>query len=185
MSGVGTFSSIATRYGNGPGQTTNGFDLQTMYDMPLAAGDLTLSLNATRITELKTGSTSLDGVVVSTGDDRLGMLNFATFAQAAPEWRANFDANYGFDRHNVRVGVNYVSAVKDERPGIQYGEQGEDWITVDTSYRLQLNDGLSLTATVSNVFDRDPPPAQEEFGYDPWTANPLGRTAEIGVRKTF
>jgi outer membrane receptor protein involved in Fe transport len=185
MSGVGTFSSISTRYGNGPGQSTNGFDLQTMYDMPLAAGDLTLSLNATRITELETGPTSLDGVVVSTGDDRLGMLNFATFAQAAPEWRANFDANYSFDRHNVRVGVNYVSAVKDERPGIQYGEDGEDWITVDTSYRLQLDDGLSLTASVANLLDRDPPPAQEEFGYDPWTANPLGRTAEIGVRKTF
>ena len=67
MSGVGTFSSVATRYGNGPGQTTNGFDLQTLYDMPLAAGDLTLGLNATRITELKTGPTSLDGVVVSGG----------------------------------------------------------------------------------------------------------------------
>jgi iron complex outermembrane recepter protein len=185
MSGVGTFSSIATRYGNGPGQTTNGFDLQTMYDLPLAAGDLTLSLNATRISELKTGATSLDGVVVSTGDDRLGMLNFATFAQAAPEWRANFDVNYSLDRHNMRVGVNYVSAVQDERPGIQYGEQGEDWITVDLTYRFAFDDSLSLMATVANAFERDPPPAQEEFGYDPWTANPLGRTAEVSVRKRF
>jgi iron complex outermembrane receptor protein len=185
MSGVGTFSSVATRYGNGPGQTTNGFDLQTLYDLPLGPGDLTLGLNATRITELKTGPTSLDGVVISTGDDRLGMLNFATFAQAAPKWRVNFDANYGFDRHNVRVGVNYVSAVKDERPGVQYGEEGEDWITVDLTYRFAFNDDLSLTATVGNVLDRDPPAAQEEFGYDPWTANPLGRTAEIAVRKSF
>ena len=185
MSGVGTFSAVSTRFGNGPGQTTNGFDLQTLYDLPLAGGDLTLGLNATRITELRTGPTSLDGVVVSTGDDRLGMLNFATFAQAAPEWRANFDTNYRFDRHNVRVGVNYVSAVKDERPGVQYGETGEDWITVDLSYRLLLDDGLSISATVANALDRDPPAAQEEFGYDPWTANPLGRTAEIGVRKTF
>jgi outer membrane receptor protein involved in Fe transport len=185
MSGVGSFSSVSTRYGNGPGQTTNGFDFQSMYDMPLAAGDLTLSLNATKITELKTGPTALDGVIVSTGDDRLGMLNFATFAQAAPEWRANFAANYRFDRHNMRVGVNYVSAVKDERPGVQYGEDGEDWITVDLTYRFEFNDGLALSATVANAFDRDPPPAQEEFGYDPWTANPLGRTAEIGLRMSF
>jgi hypothetical protein len=185
MSGIGTFSSVSTRFGNGPGQTTNGFDLQTLYDMPLAAGDLTLGINATKITELKTGSTSLDGVVISTGDDRLGMLNFATFAQAAPEWRANFSANYSLDRHNMRLGVNYVSAVKDERPGVQYGETGEDWITADFTYRFALNDELALTGTVANMFDRDPPPAQEEFGYDPWTANPLGRTVEIGVRKTF
>ncbi len=185
MSGVGTFSSVSTRYGNGPGQTTNGFDLQTAYNMPLAGGDLVLSINATKITELNTGPTSLDGVVVSSGDDRLGMLNFATFAQAAPEWRANFSANYGIDRHNVRIGVNYVSAVEDERPGVQYGETGEDWITADFTYRFELDEGLALTGTVANMFDRDPPPAQEEFGYDPWTANPLGRTIELGVRKTF
>ena len=185
MSGVGTFSSISTRYGNGPGQTTNGFDFQSRYDMPVGPGDLSLGLNATKITELKTGRTLLDGVVVSTGDDRLGNLNFATFAQAAPEWRANFDANYRFDRHNMRVGVNFVSAVKDERPGVQYGENGEDFITVDLTYRFEFNEGLALSATVANAFDRDPPPAQEEFGYDPWTANPLGRTAEIGLRMTF
>jgi outer membrane receptor protein involved in Fe transport len=185
MSGIGTFSSVSTRFGNGPGQTTNGFDLQTVYDMPLAAGDLALSINATKITELETGATSLDGVVITTAEDRLGMLNFATFAQAAPEWRANFSANYGIDRHNLRLGVNYVSAVEDERPGVQYGENGEDWITADFTYRFELDDGLALTGTVANMFDRDPPSAQEEFGYDPWTANPLGRTLEIGVRKTF
>lgn len=185
MSGVGTFSSISTRYGNGPGQTTNGIDLQSRYDMPVGPGDLSLGLNATRITELKTGPTLLDGVIVSVGDDRLGNLNFATFAQAAPEWRANFDANYRFDRHNMRVGVNYVSAVKDERPGVQYGEDGEDFITVDLTYRFEFNEGLALSATVANALDRDPPSAQEEFGYDPWTANPLGRTAEIGLRMSF
>lgn len=44
---------------------------------------------------------------------------------------------------------------------------------------------MALTATVANMFDRDPPPAQEEFGYDPWTGNPLGRTIEVGVKKAF
>lgn len=185
MSGVGTFSSVSTRYGNGPGQTTNGFDLQTTYAMPAGPGDLTLSLNATRVTELRTGATSLDGVVISTGDDRLGYLNFATFAQSAPEWRANLAANYAINRHNVRLGVNFVSAVQDERPGVQYGENGEDWITTDLTYRYEFSDSFALTGTIANLFDRDPPPAQEEFGYDPWTANPLGRTVELGVRKTF
>jgi iron complex outermembrane receptor protein len=124
-------------------------------------------------------------VVVSAGDNRLGTLNFATFAQSAPKWRTNLAANYHLNRHNVRVGVNFVSAVRDERPGIQYGEDGADWITTNVTYRYELDDGLSFTASVANLFDRDPPPAQEEFGYDPWTANPLGRTVEVGVRKQF
>lgn len=185
MSGVGSFSMVTTLFGNGPGQTTKGFDLQTSYALPLGRGDFSAELTATRVTELKTGPTELDGVTVSTGDDRLGYLNFATFGQAAPEWRANLGLNYSLDRHRVRVGVNYVSAVEDERPGVQYGETGEDWITTDVTYRFELGDGAILTATVANLFDRDPPPAQEEFGYDPWTANPLGRTFEIGIRKSF
>lgn len=44
---------------------------------------------------------------------------------------------------------------------------------------------MAFTATVANMFDRDPPPAQEEFGYAPWTGNPLGRTIEVCVKKTF
>jgi iron complex outermembrane recepter protein len=185
MSGVGSFSAVSTRFGNGPGQTTNGFDIQTAYDLSVGPGELSIDLTATRITELKTGPTSLDGVVISTGDDRLGMLNFATFAQAAPKWRANFGSNFRAGRQNFRLGVNFVSAVQDERPGIQYGETGEDWITADFTYRLALRDDLSFTATVANIFDRDPPPAQEEFGYDPWTANALKRMIEVGVKMQF
>jgi hypothetical protein len=137
MSGVGTFSAVSTRYGNGPGQTTKGFDIQASYGLPLGPGDLDVNVTATRVTELRTGPTTLDGVTISTGDDRLGTLNFATFAQAAPKWRANLGVNYGLGRQNFRLGVNFVSAVKDERAGVQYGEDGENWVTTDFTYRLQ------------------------------------------------
>lgn len=185
MSGVGTFSAVSTRYGNGPGQTTKGFDIQTSYGLPVGPGNLDVNLTATRVTELKTGPTTLDGVTISTGDDRLGTLNFATFAQAAPKWRANLGVNYGLGRQNFRLGVNFVSAVKDERVGVQYGEDGENWITTDFTYRVELDGDMALTLTAANIFDRDPPPAQEEFGYDPWTGNPIGRTLEIGIKKSF
>jgi len=185
MGAVGTFSQIRTITGNGPGQTTTGYDLQSTYHLPLGPGDLTLGLNATYITALRTGPTSLDGVVISTGDDRLGKLNFATVAAAAPKLRANLSANYAMGPHNFRLGVDYVSKVTDERPGIQYGETGEAWVSVDLTYRVLFRDNLTLTATVGNLFDRDPPAAQEELGYDPRLGNPLGRTFEIGLKKTF
>ena len=185
MSGVGSFSSVSTRYGNGPGQTTNGIDVQASYSLLVGRGDLAFDLTATRIMQLKTGATQLDGVVVSPEDNRLGDLNFASFAQSAPKLRANFSTNYHLDGHNLRLGVNFVSAVTDERPGIQYGENGANWITVDAIYRYELNDHLSLTGSVENLFDRNPPPAQEEFGYDPWTASPLGRTIDVGIKLTL
>lgn len=193
MGAIGTFASIQTLVGNGPGQTTNGIDIQASYHLPVWEGDLTLGATATKVMELRTGPTSLDGVVISTGDDRLGTLNFATVASAAPEWRANFSANYALETQNFRLGVNYVSAVTDERPnpivaGVpvpQYGENGEEFITVDFTYRAELPYDVTLTATVANIFNRDPPKAQEELGYDPRLGNPLGRTFEIGVKKTF
>jgi iron complex outermembrane recepter protein len=185
MSAIGSFASIQTLVGNGPGQTTNGVDVQATYSLPFWSGDLTLGLTATQVLELSTGPTSLDGVVVSTGDNRLGTLNFATVAAAAPEMRANFSANYARGDHNFRLGVNYVSAVRDEREGAQYGEYGSRWITVDATYRIQLREDVAVTASVANILDRDPPKAQEELGYDPRLGNPLGRTWEVGVKKTF
>ena len=185
MNGIGTFSMVDTQFGNGPGQITNGYDVQAVYTMPFGPGDLMLDFTATKLTELTTGATSLDGVVVSQPDDRLGTLNFATFALAAPELRANLATNYRLDNQNFRLAVNYVSAVRDERAGTQYGENGEDWITADFTYRLEVTEDLALTATVANILDRMPPKAQEELGYDPWMGNPLGRTFEIGVKKAF
>jgi hypothetical protein len=38
---------------------------------------------------------------------------------------------------------------------------------------------------VNNIQDRDPPAAREELGYDPRIGNPLGRTFEVGIKKTF
>ncbi len=185
MTAVGNFASVLTEFGNGPGQTTNGIDYQISYQMPFGPGDLTLGLTATQVTELKTGASFLNGGLVKPIDDRLGTLNFATVAAAAPEWRANFSANYSMDNHNFRLGYNYVSAVTDERPGIQYGETGSEWTTWDFTYLFQVSDDLRLTATVANITDEDPPAAQEELGYDPRLGNPLGRTFEIGIKKNF
>jgi outer membrane receptor protein involved in Fe transport len=185
MGAVGTFASIRTQFGNGPGQITTGYDLQSTYHLPAWNGDLTLGLNATYLTKLDTGATVLDGVVIAPVKHRLGHLNFATVAAAAPRIRADFSANYALGNHNFRLGVDYVSAVNDERPGIQYGENGQAWITADFTYRFVWRKDWTFTATVENIFDRDPPPAQEELGYDPRLGNPLGRTFEIGVKKVF
>ncbi|WP_218000344.1 TonB-dependent receptor domain-containing protein [Sphingomonas soli] len=185
MSAVGSFSAITTVVGNGPGQTTNGFDVQAAYTLPLGGGELGIHAAATILTALRTGPTSLDGVVISTGDNRLGTLNFATFANAAPKVRANGNLNYNIGGHNIRATMNYISAVTDERAGIQYGEKGRDWVTFDLAYRFALSDNLALTAGVTNLLDRDPPRAQEEYGFDPWMANGLGRVVQLGIKAGF
>jgi outer membrane receptor protein involved in Fe transport len=175
LQAVGGFSTIQTVYGNGPGQHTNGIDIQTHYTFPIGPGDFTASATATHVMKLFNSPSMLDGVPIpdsagsTTGTDRLGFLNYATVASAAPEWRANFSANYRLENQNFRLGVNYVSAVTDQRPGIVYGKDGEDWITADFTYLFDnlatIRDWAARSAARSKSASRRPSRANFDLEY--------------------
>lgn len=207
------FASIRTDFGNGPGQTTAGFDIQTSYGFPAFAGDLTFSATATKITKFDFSETRLDGFLISASDDRLGFLNFATIANAVSEWRGNFTANYSQGDHNYRLVTQYIKGVKDDRfftangsrvgdaaltpngrqPGTTlpfgpstYGVFGDDWIALDFHYTVDLARwDATLNASIQNLTDEMPPESRQEMGYDPRIGNPLGRTFEVGLTKRF
>ena len=42
-----------------------------------------------------------------------------------------------------------------------------------------------VTASVQNIFDKDPPFLVSNFNYDYTNGNPLGRVFEIGFKKEF
>jgi iron complex outermembrane receptor protein len=204
------FASIRTDYANGPGQHTAGFDLQVNYGIGVGPGRLRLGLNVTKVTMNETTATILDGFEVKGPDDRLGYLNFATVGVAQPEWRGNVNANYSWDDHNLRLVLNYVSGVDDERyinddgslntdsltpagrqPGTNllfdastFGVFGEDWKTADLHYLWRAS-WATLGVSVLNITDEDPPASRQEFGYDPRLGNPLGRQFEVTLRKDF
>jgi iron complex outermembrane recepter protein len=188
------FSQIRTDFGNGPGQTTAGFDLQIDYTMPIGPGEASVGVTATQVTELKSGPTSLDGFLISGGDDRLGFRNFGSTSFAAPEVRANAYANYVWGEQNFRLALNFVSGVVDERGPVTpqglttpttFGVAAEDWIAADFHYSVNLPGDVKVFASVENIFDQDPPPSREQIGYDPKIGSALGRTFEIGLKKSF
>ncbi len=194
-------NSIRTDYGNGPGQHTAGFDVNISYSLPLGPGDLTLSATATKVEVDENSATVLDGFQVAPADDRLGFLNYATVGFASPELRANFSVNYALDQHNFRLGAQYTSSVTDERgpvtpggylPGTltpygqtNYGVESGEWLAFDFTYLFRVTEDLRLTASVQNITDEDPPQSRQELGYDPRMGSPLGRTFELGLKKTF
>jgi hypothetical protein len=204
------FASISTSFGNGPGQHTAGYDLQTDYSFPALDGEIRLGLTVTKVEIFDFTAASLDGFQLNSGDDRLGTMNFATIANAAPEVRANFNANYSRGDHNFRLVANYIEGVRDERyyaadgsvltaslipggrqPGTAlpfepsyYGINQDDWLVYDFHYIWNW-EWATISASVVNIADDDPPEARQEMGYDPRIGSPLGRTFEIGLRKTF
>lgn len=205
------FSNISTAYGNGPGQHTAGVDVQLDYSFPALAGEIRLGTTVTNVRTFEFTATTLDGYLLDPGDERLGTLNFATIANAAPEWRVNFNINYSRGDHNLRFAANYIDGVIDERyvgkdgtvsesgliasgrvPGSTsnntvpsyFGVFGENWISADMHYIWDM-EWATLNFSVVNLLDEEPPASRQEMGYDPRIGNPLGRTLEIGLRKTF
>lgn len=206
------FASIRTDFGNGPGQHVAGFDLQLAYGVDAGPGRLTLGANVTKYMKNETPATILDGFEVKAADDRLGFLNFATVGASQPEWRGNVFGNYNFGNHNIRLQVNYVSGVDDERflnadgtinenatglrpAGVQpgtmtpfeistFGIYGEDWISTDLHYLWRAS-WATVGFSIINVADEDPPASRQEMSYDPRVGNPLGRQFELSLRKSF
>ncbi|MCW8194917.1 TonB-dependent receptor plug domain-containing protein [Proteobacteria bacterium 005FR1] len=199
------FASITTDYGNGPGQHTSGVDLQINYGFPFLKGDLDFGLTATRVLEDENDPAEIDGYQLDSGDDRLGDLNYETIAFASSEWRANFSTNYSQDIHNFRLVLNYISGVDDERYDAEnfaseqartaaltaggvytdWGVKGDDWLVADFHYNVELPWDTTISASIQNLTDEDPPESRQELGYDPRVGNPLGRTFELGFTKRF
>jgi hypothetical protein len=204
------FANITTAYGNGPGQHTAGWDIQVDYSFPAFDGEIRLGLTTTKVETFEFSETTLDGYLLDPGDDRLGTLNFATIANAAPENRTNFNVNYSRGDHNLRFVANYISGVDDERyfnadgsineaalissgyatgttsanAPSYFGVIGDNWLAYDLHYIWNW-EWATLSFSVVNITDEDPPESRQEMGYDPRIGSPLGRTYEIGLRKTF
>ncbi|MCW8194919.1 TonB-dependent receptor plug domain-containing protein [Proteobacteria bacterium 005FR1] len=196
------FSSISTERGNGPGQSTAGYDLQISYGLPFMQGDLRFELKGTRVVEDVNAETVLDGYVLQAEDDRLGYLNYETVAFASSKWRTNLSANFSRDIHNARLVLNYISGVDDERYILpngeldtaaltvggnvtDYGVRGDDWISADFHYNVDLPYDTTFSASILNLTDQEPPESRQELGYDPRIGSVLGRMFEIGIQKRF
>lgn len=200
-SSINDLNTVITDIGNGSDQLTAGFDFAVRYDLPVYDGDLTFGVDGTRVTKLETTARILDGVEVAPADDRLGYLNFESIPFSAPEWRVNGFINFNRERHNLRLTARYVSGVEDERGGVDplgyypgttdeiglitKGVDVDHSLRFDTTYVFNFSDTLAFSATVANIFDEDPPYVRAEFGYDPRTADALGRTIQVGVKATF
>lgn len=204
------FANITTAFGNGPGQHTAGYDVTVDYSFNAFDGEIRLGTTVTRVETFEFSETTLDGYLLDPGDDRLGTLNFATIANAAPETRANFNVNYSRGDHNFRLVTDYIEGVNDERyfladgsintaalrpsgfqPGTTtafepsfFGVKGDDWWSTSFHYIWDW-EFATLSFSVVNILDEDPPESRQEMGYDPRIGNPYGRTFEIGLRKTF
>lgn len=179
---------IETNVVNGPDIKTSGVDVRAeqVWDMDNSAA-FTLGGEATYIIEYDVDDFEIEGVMIA-GGDRVGQFNRSNFSRSLPQLKANIFGNYELGDHNFRAVMRYIDAYDDERGDLTGNNTTEidSQTTFDLYYTWQSTAwDLDLGLSVVNVTDEDPPFAQFDLNYDPYTHNPFGRTFKISVTKRF
>jgi iron complex outermembrane recepter protein len=162
---------------------TRGFDLTASYSVPAGAGTLSFGLDGTYILDLEQR--------VSEASDPFDSVD--TFFNP-PQWRARGSMGWQGARASISLFVNHTNAYSDNRrlPTTRISS----YTTADLNFEYDFGAaasgflaGVSLGASVQNVFDADPPRAtvffNSELGFDPTNSNPMGRFLAVDVRKVW
>ena len=163
---------------------TRGIDAQIAYGMDADVGRLTARLDASYILDF-TNQASPTTPVVDSINTLYNPVDLKLRGQLGLS-RGNLASNLVFNYIDDYATSSAPTAVPIR-----------SWSTVDLilSYefrnaRTRWLENTQIGLSVTNIFDRDPPPVptQTSFaltGYDPANSSPLGRFAAISLRKSF
>ncbi|MET0534763.1 MAG: TonB-dependent receptor [Steroidobacter sp.] len=191
---IANLTRVRTQTINGPDQKISGFDASLQYSFEnVLKGDIVVGSDATYTLEYERDAAVVDGVEIQAAMDFIGTRGASgILAATLPELRGSAYFDYSTDwlaAQGVRITARYVKGVQDVRAGLgtatANGVNIDDFVTYDLVYRLSLPAQTTLTASVINFTDEDPPLVRLDLGYDPFIANPLGRYFKLLVNKRF
>ena len=194
-------SRIFTQWVNGPKTKTTGLDFEVNFKADIGSGKLTLGANATHILTYKVGDFILDGALLRSGFDAVGLANLDRLPGTISPWRGNAFANFNISGLNLRYGVKYIDGVSDERcpalpapcattsfGGTNFGREIESYIQHDfqMAYELPIKAiDAQLQFGIENFTNEQASEARVPLGYNPFIGNPLGRIYRLGLKVGF
>ena len=180
----GTLQRIQRNVINGSDIETSGIDYVVNYtfDQDILGGTLTIGSEGTQTLEFESDDfVSLEGITLSAGGDFVGDLNDGTPFTPKPELKANFYAKWGNDEHRVTYNALFVDEYDDVSATDPRFATVDDHLTHDIHYINNMFEDWTLSLSIVNVADEDPPEVFEELAYDGYTHNPFGRMIKLGV----
>ena len=206
---AGELQQILNPYTNLDQRTSEGVDFSVMYNFDTSLGEFDFQVNAARLIGFDQQAGPLADTLfteltpllqqipeLSTGDvAALQPFGFGELLEldGRPKWRLSGSA--AFESGPVRVNLfgRYVGRVFD--PGAQQDDTAEffevdDWFTLNfgISYTIDNDtglDGTRLRFGVNNIFNEDPPIADESFGFYGSLHSARGRQFSFDIRKNF
>lgn len=196
---VGEVRFVDDQYRNLAPQESEGIDIGMVWDLDgTGIGDFRASFNAAHLLTLSRGV--LDGVDDLIAARDAGVINSGTELPTAsdlvqqngnPKWR--FSSSLTWSLNQVRLGAHarYVGSVGDTSLPDSNGDpyQTGSHLVVNLFGEYNIEDGplgdTRVRAGVRNLFDNEPPLADETFGYIGRLHSPIGRYLYINVSKEF
>jgi iron complex outermembrane receptor protein len=128
-------------------------------------------------------------VLIADAFEASGYYNFDNNVRPIQDLKARAHINVGIGASmNALLYVNYISDYDDRRAAVKSlgGSSVDSQVTADFHFTTSLmDDALSLTASVINLTDEDPPVAFGDLMYDGYTHNALGRMFKVGFKYTM
>jgi outer membrane receptor protein involved in Fe transport len=172
------YGAIAeARYVNTGELKVRGLDLTIGYGRDLGADRLDVQANLSWLMDYARKVTPLSNAV--------GLAGTAGYPA---DLRARASASWTHGIATATAAANHVGGSVDDT-----GRRIHSWTTADLQVRLKAPDttgplkNLTLSATVANLFDKDPPFYNSPLGigYDPANADPLGRVISVQLTKAW
>ncbi|MDQ2893959.1 MAG: TonB-dependent receptor [Pseudomonadota bacterium] len=210
---VASVARVNTFLQNGATQQNSGLDFAASYRGTDILGPETrfgVGVDATLTLNNKISDISVSGVRVAQAYDGVGLLNYQSTLYPVPKWKGQAYIDIGFGPVDARLTGYYVDGLHDQRFDTRTGPFAPDpslrnpdgtipkipislltgadpgsFTTVDFNLQIRIQRNITLTGTVINIFDAQPPFAREDYNYEPFVGNPFGRQFKIGVATKF
>ncbi|MEX6634519.1 TonB-dependent receptor plug domain-containing protein [Hyphococcus lacteus] len=197
---VGEVRYVNDQYRNLAPQSAEGLDIGMSWRLNgTSIGDFSASFNAARLISFSRGV--LDGVddLITAQED--GTINSGTdLPESAdliqqngnPKWRYSTSLTWALNQVRIGAHARYVGGVYDT--SLTNDVTGDTYLTdshlvVNLFGEYNFDDGLlresRIRVGVRNLFDNEPPIADETYGYMGRLASPIGRYLYVNVSKEF
>ncbi|TAD75598.1 MAG: TonB-dependent receptor [Sphingomonadales bacterium] len=208
LAAAGDIIQVLDPYLNLDSRVSKGWDFGLAYNVPdFGIGKFRLRFNAARLESFvqsagEDGQVLLDGIAAGALPPEVvvGGLGQLLEIDGRPKWRFSGSVNWDSGPVDVSLFANYVGEVwntsvtrdvpiASDDPNANF-YRVDDFLTVNfaIAYTIENDtalDGTRLRFGINNLFDKDPPLADETYGYLSALHTPRGRVFRVELRKPF
>lgn len=178
--------TIRTRMVNGPTLRTSGLDFNVGGSHALQQGAFSWGLGGTYLLEYDVDAMHFRGIRLRDRIEAAGYYNDPSDFDIPPlpRLKGHGFARYASDDWTTSLYLNYISAY-DDRLSSLYPDI-DSFVTLDIGLRWRPPAGnTTLTFTVHNIADEDPPQVDWEAAHDNLTHDAKGRRFKLGFTYAF